>query len=146
MTEIGRTRGLANTEGMARHAPGSAGWLLYDGRCPICRRGVRRIAGVVRKRGFGVMPLQRRWVAERLAARGETIPDEMLLLLPDDRLLVGVDAFLYVGRRIWWAAPAAWLMGLPGFRWLARRAYAWVARNRYAISHACTKETCGVSG
>ena len=122
-----------------------AGWLLYDGRCPICRKGARRLHGLASRRGFRLVPLQRRWVQEELAGRDEEIPDEMLLLLPDGRLLAGVAAFLHLGRRIWWAWPLATLAALPGFRWLAERMYRWVARNRYAISHACTKDSCGIS-
>ena len=120
------------------------GWVLYDGRCPICRRGARRMACAVQRRGFALVPLQRHWVRDALAAREEEIPDEMLLLLPDGSLYCGVEAFLYLGRRIWWAWPAAMLARLPGFKALAKWAYAWLARNRYTLSHACTDEGCSL--
>ena len=118
------------------------GWILYDGRCPICRRGARRLGCAVVRRGFRLVPLQRRWVSDRLAARAEEVPDALLLLLPGGQLIAGVDAFLYLGHRIGWARPLAVLGSLPGMRTLLRPLYAWVARNRYALSHACTVETC----
>lgn len=118
------------------------GWILYDGRCPICRRGVRRMGCAVERRGFRRVPLQRRWVQDLLAEREEEIPDAMLLLLPDGRLLMGVDALLYLGRRVWWTWPLAALGSLPGVRALLRPLYAWVARNRYALTGACTADTC----
>ncbi|MHC4955412.1 MAG: thiol-disulfide oxidoreductase DCC family protein [Planctomycetota bacterium] len=118
------------------------GWLLYDGRCPICRRGVRRLGGIIRRRGYRLAPLQRRWVQERLAARREELPDAMFLLLPDGRLLAGADAYLFLCRRVWWATPLALLGALPGMRAVLRRLYAWVARNRFAISRTCGLNQC----
>jgi predicted DCC family thiol-disulfide oxidoreductase YuxK len=126
---------------MAAHkAP--AGWILYDGRCPICRRAARKMSCTVQRRGFRLEPMQRHWVQEKLGARLAALPDELLLLLPDERLLHGVDAFLYLGRRIWWAWPAAVFVSLPGMTWLARRLYTWIARNRYALSGSCNAEGC----
>ena len=60
----------------------------------------------------------------------------MQLVLPDGRVLSGADAVPELLRRIrgW-----GWLVGvfaLPGVRPLARRLYAWVARNRMRISCA----------
>jgi predicted DCC family thiol-disulfide oxidoreductase YuxK len=120
------------------------GWLLYDGRCPFCRAGVRRCGGIAVKRGYGLAPLQRRWVVERLAARSEPVPDAMLLLLPDGTLLEGVDGYLHLCRRIWWGWPLGLIGALPGIHWLLGRLYAWVARNRLGISRTCGLDGCNV--
>ena len=87
-------------------------------------------------RGYALVPLQRRWVRDRIEAAPAADADAMLLLLPDARLLEGVDAYLHIGRRVWWAAPLAVIGALPGFHWLLQRLYAWVARHRHAISRA----------
>ncbi|MHC4939381.1 MAG: thiol-disulfide oxidoreductase DCC family protein [Planctomycetota bacterium] len=120
------------------------GWILYDGRCPICRRGARRMGGVMIRRGYRLTPLQRRWVREMLARTSMPVGDELLVLLPDKRLLGGVDAFIHLAMRVWWAWPFAALASLPGLNFLARKFYAWFAANRLGISRACGIESCRV--
>ncbi len=88
------------------------------------------------------MPLQRSWVQRRLDADPKPVLDEIQLLLEDGRRLGGVDALLYLGRRVWWAWPVAVVLGLPGLRGLTRRAYAWVARHRMGISQFCGLDAC----
>jgi len=120
------------------------GWILYDGRCPFCRHSVRRCGGIAVKRGYRLMPLQRSWVKAKLAAQPGTTADAMLLLLPDGTFLEGVDAYLQLCRRIWWAWPFGWIGAIPGIYWLLGRAYAWVARNRLGISRRCGLDGCSV--
>ena len=60
----------------------------------------------------------------------------MQLVLPDGRVLEGADAVPELLRRVprWrWAAV---VLGAPGVRAVARRAYAWIAANRMGISCA----------
>jgi predicted DCC family thiol-disulfide oxidoreductase YuxK len=114
----------------------SRGWILYDSRCPLCARGARRLGGIACRRGYRLAPLGRRWVRERLPDP----PDEMLLLLPDGRVLGGADAYIHLSWRVWWATPLALLASLPGLRFLTRRLYARIARNRPRISRACGLE------
>jgi len=120
------------------------GWVLYDGTCPLCRRGARRLGGIVTKRGFRLRPLQLRWVQEVVARQSAPVADEMLLLLPDGRLLGGVDAYIHLAWRVWWASPFAALASIPGLHWLARKLYRWVAANRFGISRACGLDGCRV--
>lgn len=63
----------------------------------------------------------------------------MQLVLSDGRVLSGADAVPELLRRIrGWGWVAA-VFALPGVRPVARRVYAWVARNRMRIS-------CGARG
>jgi predicted DCC family thiol-disulfide oxidoreductase YuxK len=127
----------------------TSGWILYDARCPICRRGARRLGGIATARGFRLVPLQRRSVRDLLARRAQPVPDAMLLLLPGGELLHGVDAFARIASRVWWAAPLAPLAAVPGLRFLLRRLYAWIAAHRYGISRACGldgRRTCRAGG
>jgi predicted DCC family thiol-disulfide oxidoreductase YuxK len=60
----------------------------------------------------------------------------MQLVLPDGRILAGADAVPELLRRVrGWGWLAA-VFALPGVRPLARRVYAWIARNRMKISCA----------
>ena len=120
------------------------GWVLYDGHCPICRAGARRLACIAGGRGYRLRPLQLRWVQAELDTRTEPIRDEMLLLLPDGRLLGGVDVYTHLGFRIWWAWPLAAIVSLPGIHWLAGKVYAWIAANRYRFTRACEGDQCRV--
>jgi predicted DCC family thiol-disulfide oxidoreductase YuxK len=60
----------------------------------------------------------------------------MQLVLPDGRVLSGADAVPELLRRIRGWGWVASVFALPGIRPLARRLYAWVARNRMKISCA----------
>ena len=131
------------------------GWVLYDGRCPFCRRGARRLGGIVVSRGYRLAPLQRRWLQSLLAGRadragpadrahrahraGPRAEDEFLLLLPDNRLLGGVDAVMYLAARVWWARPVALLLSIPVLNNVACRLYAKLAASRQ-------RSSCAVGG
>ena len=58
----------------------------------------------------------------------------MQLVLPDGRVLAGADAVPDLLRRIRGLGWVAALFALPGMRPLARRVYAWIARNRMRIA------------
>ena len=60
----------------------------------------------------------------------------MQLVLPDGRVLEGADAVPELLRRVPRWRWAAILLGAPGVRVVARRAYAWIAANRMRISCA----------
>ena len=100
----------------------SALWLmrraLSSGRLEIlpCRAGVRR---------------------ERFPQVAEAAClTAMQLVLPDGRVLSGADAVPELLRRIRGWGWVAGVFALPGIRPLARRLYAWIARNRMKISCA----------
>ena len=60
----------------------------------------------------------------------------MQLVLPDGRVLAGADAVPELLRRIRGLGWLAAFFALPGMRPVARRVYAWIARNRMRISCA----------
>jgi predicted DCC family thiol-disulfide oxidoreductase YuxK len=64
----------------------------------------------------------------------ETCLTAMQLVLPDGRVLAGGDAVPEILRRVrGWGWVAA-LFSIPGVRPIARRVYAWIAKNRMKIS------------
>ena len=63
----------------------------------------------------------------------------MQLVLPDGRVLGGADAVPELLRRIRGLGWLAAVFALPGARPLARRVYAWIAKNRMRISCAAPR-------
>lgn len=119
-------------------APDTAnGWLLYDGDCALCRGAARRFENLLNGHGFNLTPLQTPWARERFhLAEGER-PEEMILLLPDDREFGGADAYVQIARRIWWAWPFYAFSHIPGVMLLLRAVYRRIAANRYCYDGAC---------
>ena len=112
----------------ARHLP----LLLYDGTCPFCRAQVRHLrptghAGVrveTLQTGIAHVP----WIDPDDAATALHLIDR------DGRAYVGAAA---VVRALRLTRPVLGTLALayhlPGVRWLAERAYAFVAARRYGL-------------
>ena len=112
--------------------------LIYDGDCSMCRASAlwlmrRALAGGARD--LELLPCRSPVRRERYPfITDQACMTAMQLVLPDGRVMAGADAAPEILRRIprW-----RWLTGLfalPGARPLARRAYAWIARNRMRLS------------
>lgn len=114
-----------------------AGWLCYDGSCAMCTRGAMRWKHVLARRGIDIVPLQTRWVGRRFGLAPDSAGDEIKLLLADGRVFGGADALIEIARRIWWAAPLAWLAALPGVRGLLVKLYRYVAARRTCADGVC---------
>ncbi len=80
------------------------GVVLYDGQCGFCSRWVKYWAGMLGRRGFEIASLDEPWVAERIKMPHEELLTDIRLLTADGQLISGADVYLYVTRRIWWAA------------------------------------------
>jgi predicted DCC family thiol-disulfide oxidoreductase YuxK len=109
--------------------------LIYDGECAFCRRWVDLVRRWDRDHRLDLVPFQDQ---QRVARFGIPLPAlaaamHLVLPTPDGRVLAGADAApeilrLLPGRR--------WLAGLfrvPGVRPVARRVYAWIARQRHCL-------------
>ncbi|HEU4367623.1 MAG TPA: DUF393 domain-containing protein [Methylomirabilota bacterium] len=112
--------------------------LIYDAECAMCRASAlwlmrRALSGGA----LEILPC-------RAAVRRERFPQvaeaacltAMQLVLPDGRILSGADAVPELLRRIRGWSWVASVFALPGIRPIARRLYAWIARNRMRISCA----------
>src|SRR5262245_12221206 len=113
------------------------GWVLYDDSCGFCRTWVPFWRHTLRRRGFGIAPLQAEWVRRRLNVSDAELMQDLRLLLADGRQVRGVDVYRHVWRRIWWAWPLYLLSTVP----LGRQAFDWgyrtFADNRFRVSRAC---------
>jgi predicted DCC family thiol-disulfide oxidoreductase YuxK len=110
--------------------------LIYDAECPMCRASALWLMRLALSRGqLEILPCRSSVRAERYPQIGEaTCLTAMQLVLPDGRILAGTDAVPELLRRIRGLGWLAAVFALPGMRPLARRVYAWIARNRMRIS------------
>jgi predicted DCC family thiol-disulfide oxidoreductase YuxK len=117
--------------------PRIRGVVLYDDSCGFCRRWIPFWRGTLARRGFAIAPLQDR----RLALGDAELLQDLRLLLPDGRQVVGAEVYRYVMRRVWWAYPLYIVAATPGFRQVFDAGYRAFADNRFRIS-----QKCGLSG
>ncbi len=113
------------------------GWILYDDSCGFCRRWIPFWGPTLRRRGFGIAPLQSGWVQARLRLPDSELLLDLRLLLADGGHVQGADVYRYVMARIWWAYPLYLLSKAP----LLRRGFDWgyrlFATHRFGFSRAC---------
>ncbi|MGH7390468.1 MAG: thiol-disulfide oxidoreductase DCC family protein [Candidatus Rokuibacteriota bacterium] len=116
----------------------AAAALIYDGDCSMCRASAlwlmrRAIAGGATE--LEIVPCRSPVRRERFPqVAEEACMTAMQLVLPDGQVLAGADAVPEILERIprWrWLRR---LFELPGVRPVARRGYAWIARNRMSLS------------
>ena len=117
--------------------------IVYDGECAFCRKQVERIRGWDRAERFAYLPRQSPDLETRFPQLAQAdLASGMRLVEPDGTVLVGADAVHGIARRLPGWRYLAWLYRVPGLRWLARRAYGWIAANRYKLAGSCDDGAC----
>ena len=117
--------------------------LIYDADCAVCRASALWLMRRALSRGeLEILPCRSGARKQRFPQIAEeTCLTAMQLVLPDGRVLAGADAVPELLRRVrGWGWVAA-VFSLPGARPVARRVYAWIARNRMKISCAVGADT-----
>ena len=113
------------------------GWVLYDGACGFCSWWIPFWKKTINKTGYDIAPLQSDWVREEMNLPDELHNKDIVLFFSDGRKLIGADAYIFGMKRVWWSAPAGFLLGLPGFRQLTWVFYKIFNRNRFMVSKVC---------
>ena len=113
------------------------GWILYDDSCGLCRRWLPFWENALRRRGYGIAPLQAEWVRRKLGLEPPELLADLRLLLADGSHLAGAAVYRHATRRIWWAWPLYLMSVTPGLRQLFDRAYRAFADRRYRLSASC---------
>lgn len=106
--------------------------LIYDAECRLCLSSKKWIEKWDRRGRIEFLPFQTeeaKSLVPNLAAM--TCMDAMRLVDRDGTVSPGVDAFRKLLRYLPLGAPISALFYLPGFSWLAGRAYRSIAANRY---------------
>lgn len=109
--------------------------LFYDGHCGLCHRAVRFVLAEDREGTlFRFAPLQGE-TFQRLVTpdQQKTLPDSVVVMTADEKLLARSDAFLHILRRLGggWKVLAVVLSLIP--RALRDFVYDFVARVRYRV-------------
>jgi predicted DCC family thiol-disulfide oxidoreductase YuxK len=121
----------------------TCGWVFYDADCALCARAAARVEQLLARRGFRLLPLQTPGAAERLGVTAEALLARMHLLTADGRRFAGADAFVEIGRLLWWARPIVAAARLPAVLPLLRRCYDWIAAHRHCFGGACRTACTG---
>jgi predicted DCC family thiol-disulfide oxidoreductase YuxK len=107
--------------------------VIYDGHCAICRASMEKIHKMfgeqVREVDFRIVPPQ-----EIHPELTEARCKAKMHVLKDGRVYGGAEAMVQILRlhRLWRLIVP--LYYVPPFGWLAERAYAFVAHNRFRLS------------
>src|SRR5271156_164521 len=131
-------RSVGWSAGRSRPGVGEANTLdmmFYDGHCGLCHRAVRFVLAEDREgKLFRFAPLQGE-TFQRLVAleQRKTLPDSVVVMAADGRLLVRSEAFLHILRRLGgvWKVLAVALGVLP--KGLRDFVYDFVARVRFRV-------------
>jgi predicted DCC family thiol-disulfide oxidoreductase YuxK len=118
--------------------------IVYDAECSFCRRQVERIKKLNRgKNAFEYIPRQREGL---LALYPSLQPFENIdgMRFIDDKGVASVscDAVVEIAKRLPGLAWTAMFYKLPPCRWVARRVYNWIAKNRYRWNPPCENDSC----
>jgi predicted DCC family thiol-disulfide oxidoreductase YuxK len=115
----------------------------YDSECPLCIRTKIVITHLdcFNKIGFKTVQFD--------AEQNQYLKNIEKTLLLDDiysvdakgKVYSGVDTYIQVLKKIFYLFPFAILLKLPGIYHLAKKTYAFIAKNR--TTERCTEENCG---
>jgi len=109
--------------------------MFYDGHCGLCHRAVRFVLAEDREgKLFRFAPLQGE-TFQRLVAleQRKTLPDSVVVMTTDGRLLVRSEAFLHILRRLGGAWKVlAMVLGVAPRGW-CDLVYDFVARVRFRV-------------
>jgi predicted DCC family thiol-disulfide oxidoreductase YuxK len=120
--------------------------VLYDGSCSLCRTSVERVRRFDRHRRIELLDLHDPSVQQRFPQIDREIAMRWMQAVDArGRVSSGVDAWARIGLLLPGWNLLAWLLLVPGIRWLAARIYAWIARNRYRWNRSlCADGTCSL--
>ena len=120
--------------------------VVYDGACPFCLRQVERMKRRDMTGSFEYVPRQTEGLEERFPQLGEGDFNVGMRLVHTDRSIsVGADAVYHIARRLRGWKYLAWVYRVPVLNGLCRTAYAWIAKNRYALAKKCEDGVCAVN-
>jgi len=102
---------------LPRRTPGRSEWLFYDGNCALCHAWVRFVlAEDSGSKTFRLSPLQGHLISSRVQPETRrSLPDSLVVLTEDERLLTRSAAVLYVLRSLGglWVLVAVLTAGVP---------------------------------
>lgn len=120
--------------------------VLFDGRCALCRASAARVRRLDSRGRIELLDLDDPSVIVRFPLLDrEQAMKWMLAVDPEGRSYQGAEAWARIGSLLPGWNLLAWILLVPGIRWLAGKFYAWIARNRYRFRRTvCSDGSCSV--
>jgi len=120
--------------------------VLYDGSCSLCRSSVSRLRRFDPHQRIELLDLHDPAAQTRFPqVDREAAMRWMQAVDPLGQVWSGAEAWAQIGMLLPGWNLVAWLLLVPGIRWLSAKIYGWVARNRYRWnSSLCEDGTCSL--
>ena len=118
--------------------------VLFDEACALCRASAAKVRRFDRRGRIELLDLH----DPEAPRRFPQVDREMALVWmqavdPQGRVFSGVDAWARIGLLLPGWKWVAWVLLVPGVRYVAGKFYAWIARNRYRWNQEeCTDGAC----
>jgi len=114
----------------------------YDAECPLCIRTKITIEhlDIFNKIVFKSVQFHAKDEVSLKDIEEEKLYEDIYSVDKKGIVRKGVDTYISVIKRIWYIAPLAYLIQLPGIYSLSKKTYAFVAKNR--TTERCTDENC----
>jgi predicted DCC family thiol-disulfide oxidoreductase YuxK len=118
--------------------------VLFDGCCALCRASADRVRRFDTRGRIALLDLHDPSATQRFPqVNREEAMKWMQAVDRQGRVSSGADAWARIGALLPGWNLLAWILLVPGIRWLAARIYAWIARNRYRWNRAiCQDGSC----
>ena len=120
--------------------------VLYDGACGLCRASSERVRQFDARHRIEFLDLHDQSAQERFPQIDREAAMRWMQAVDEQgRSWSGADAWARIGLLLPGWSLIAWILLMPGVRWLAARIYFWIARNRYRWNHSlCSDGSCSV--
>lgn len=120
--------------------------VLYDGSCSLCRASVARVQRFDRRRRIEFLSLHDPSAQARFPQIDREVAMRWMQAVDTHgHIWSGADAWARIGLLLPGWNLLAWVLLLPGVRWIAAKIYTWIALNRYRWNRdLCADGTCSL--
>jgi predicted DCC family thiol-disulfide oxidoreductase YuxK len=120
--------------------------VFFDKSCNLCRGSAERVRRLDKAQRIELLDLQDAAALQRFPqVQPEVAMRWMQAVNVQGEVFSGSDAWAQIGALLPGWKLVAWILRVPGIRWIAGKFYSWIARNRYRWNRAvCEDGTCQV--
>jgi len=120
--------------------------VLFDGSCNLCRASAERARHSDSAHRIEFLDLNDPTALQRFPqVDREQALRWMQAVNAKGEVFSGGDAWARIGALLPGWKLVAWILQVPGIRWVAGKVYSWIARNRYRWNRGvCEDGTCQV--
>ena len=120
--------------------------VFFDGACNLCRGSAERVRRLDKAQRIDFLDLHDAGALQRFPqVQPEVAMRWMQAVNAQGELFSGSDAWARIGSLLPGWNMVAWILRVPGIRWIAGKIYSWIAQNRYRWNRTvCEDGTCQV--